>query len=84
MMILSLSEIAARVGGELIGPDVLAEGVSTDTRTLQQGQLFVALTGPSHDGHGFVSDDLPAAGVMVSRSLPTRLAQVVVDDTRLA
>jgi len=84
MMILSLSEIAARVGGDLVGPDVLAEGVSTDTRNLQHGQLFVALTGPNYDGHGFISDDLPAAGVMVSRALPTRLSQVVVDDTRLA
>jgi UDP-N-acetylmuramoyl-tripeptide--D-alanyl-D-alanine ligase len=84
MMILSLSEIARMVGGRLEGPDGVAEGVSTDTRTLQHGQLFVALVGPSHDGHAFVEDALPAAGVMVSRTLSTRLGQVVVDDTRLA
>ncbi|MFW5452593.1 UDP-N-acetylmuramoyl-tripeptide--D-alanyl-D-alanine ligase [Thioalkalivibrio sulfidiphilus] len=84
MMIWSLAEIAAKVGGELHGADTVAEGVSTDTRSLQHGQLFVALTGPTYDGHAFVSDDLPAAGVMVSRLLPTRLPQVLVDDTRLA
>ncbi len=78
MMIWSLAEIASKVGGELHGGDTVAEGVSTDTRSLQHGQLFVALTGPTYDGHAFVSDDLPAAGVMVSRLLPTRLPQVLV------
>lgn len=84
MMTWPLSEIARRVGGQLKGPDAVAEGVSTDTRALEHGRLFVALTGPSHDGHAFVDDTMPAAGVMVARVLPTRLGQVVVDDTRLA
>lgn len=84
MMVLSLSEIARITGGCLEGPDGVAEGVSTDTRSLQHGQLFVALVGPTHDGHAFVDDALPAAGVMVSRALPTRLGQVVVSDTRIA
>ncbi|OOG26461.1 UDP-N-acetylmuramoyl-tripeptide--D-alanyl-D-alanine ligase [Thioalkalivibrio denitrificans] len=84
MMILSLSEIARMVDGRLEGPDGVAEGVSIDTRSLQHGQLFVALAGAHHDGHAFVEDALPAAGVMVSRTLSTSLGQVVVDDTRLA
>jgi UDP-N-acetylmuramoyl-tripeptide--D-alanyl-D-alanine ligase len=84
MMTWPLSEIVRRVGGQLKGPDAMAEGVSTDTRALRQGQLFVALTGPRHDGHAFVNDAMPAAGVMVARRLSTRLGQVVVDDTLLA
>jgi UDP-N-acetylmuramoyl-tripeptide--D-alanyl-D-alanine ligase len=84
MMILALSEIARIVGGYVEGPDAIAEGVSTDTRSLRHGQLFVALSGERQDGHAFVDDALPAAGVMVNRALPTRLGQIVVDDTRLA
>ena len=35
---------------------VSPEGVSTDTRSLTEGQLFVALKGPSFDGHQFVAE----------------------------
>ena len=33
-----------------------AEGVSIDSRTILQGELFVALRGPDHDGHDYVAD----------------------------
>lgn len=35
-----------------------AHGVAIDSRTLQPGDLFVAITGPNHDGHRFVADAL--------------------------
>ena len=35
-------------------------GVSTDTRTLAGGELFVAITGDTFDGHDFVSDAVAA------------------------
>lgn len=35
-----------------------ASGVSIDTRTLEAGDLFVALKGPRHDGHAFVAEAL--------------------------
>ena len=49
-----------------------ATGVSIDTRTLQPGDLFVALRGEHGDGHDHVADALArgAAGAMVHRDLP--------------
>ncbi len=46
-------------------------GVSTDTRTLAGGELFVAIAGENFDGHDFVSDAVAsgAAGVVVSRAV---------------
>ena len=46
-------------------------GVSTDTRTLAAGELFVAIAGENFDGHDFVCDAVAAgaAGVVVSRAV---------------
>ncbi|MCP4408146.1 MAG: UDP-N-acetylmuramoyl-tripeptide--D-alanyl-D-alanine ligase [Gammaproteobacteria bacterium] len=74
------------VQGRLVGADVGVNSVSTDTRTLSAGQLFIALRGPRFDGHDCIkrNPDLPAAALMVSRQLNTPLPQVLVDDTQLA
>ena len=40
---------AAEVADRVVG------GVSTDTRTLKEGELFVALTGPNFDGNRFAA-----------------------------
>ena len=54
-MKLRVSDLARFCGGALLGPlDVQVTGVSTDTRTLRPGELFVAIRGPNHDGHDFV------------------------------
>jgi UDP-N-acetylmuramoyl-tripeptide--D-alanyl-D-alanine ligase len=47
------SELAVRLGGALIGPDVTVDGASIDSRTLVPGQLFVPIVA-ARDGHGFV------------------------------
>jgi UDP-N-acetylmuramoyl-tripeptide--D-alanyl-D-alanine ligase len=49
-----------------------AAGVSIDTRTLQPGDLFIALQGENGDGHRFVPDALVkgAAGAMVHQPIP--------------
>lgn len=64
-------EIAAAIGAQwLQGPsDRRVQGASTDTRTLQPGDLFFALRGERFDGHAFVPDALRqgAAGVVVQR-----------------
>lgn len=80
---LTLEEVALVTGGELIGPDAGFAGVSIDTRTLAQDNLFVALTGPRFDGHDFVeaARAAGAAGAMVGRALDVPLAQVLVPDT---
>lgn len=60
-------EIAAATGGEARG-DFAVSGLSIDTRSLQAGELFVALT-DVRDGHDFVADayQAGASGALVSR-----------------
>ena len=50
----ALSEVARLVDGELIGRDVGIDGVSTDSRTLAAGELFVPLVA-ERDGHDFIA-----------------------------
>ena len=73
-------EIVAATGGALTGARFAAAGVSIDTRTLEPGDLFVALAG-ERDGHEFVGAALQrgAAGVLASR--PVDGAAVIVPDT---
>ena len=49
--------------------DLTFEGISTDSRTVGEGDLFVALSGESFDGHDFVADAIArgARGAVVSR-----------------
>ena len=57
---------------------------STDSRTLQPGDLFVALRGPRFDGHAFVADVLArgAAGAIVERGRVQEDARTIeVPDT---
>jgi len=50
-------ELAAATGGRWIGaPPPALEGVSTDTRTLGPGSLFVALRGERFDGHDYLGE----------------------------
>ena len=73
-------EIAAATGGASAGPAFTATGVSIDTRTLEPGDLFVALAGV-RDGHAFVAQalDKGAAGVLASE--PVAGSAVMVGDT---
>lgn len=64
-------------------------GVSIDSRTIQPGELFIAIRGPRHDGHGFVAGALDrgaAAGVVARDRFKEYTAEIqaklyVVDDT---
>lgn len=58
----------ARPGG--LDPAATATGVSIDSRTIQPGELFIAIRGPRHDGHAFVAGVLEAgaAAAVVERS----------------
>lgn len=51
-----LSEVAAAVGGTVVGDDVVVSGVSTDSRTIGGGELFIAIRGDHADGHDFLAD----------------------------
>lgn len=86
MMERTLAAAAKAVHGRLVGVDARFGQVSTDTRTLERGALFVALRGERHDGHRFVADAAArgAVGAMVSALSDAPLAQILVDDTRAA
>lgn len=82
-----LSHVAAAVGGALVGADVPLQGVSTDTRAIAPGQLFVALKGERFDAHDFLATAATAAAALLvsdASKLPAGVSAVVVDDTRLA
>ena len=81
-----LKESASVIGGRLQGEDRAFAAVSTDSRTLQAGALFVALRGPNFDGAGFVAAaaEAGAAGAIVPRFMPIKLPQIEVADTLLA
>jgi UDP-N-acetylmuramoyl-tripeptide--D-alanyl-D-alanine ligase len=68
------AEIAAAVTGQG-ARDFAATGVSIDSRTLDRGDLFVALQGPTFDGHDFVAAALQrgASGTLIHRR-PANLA----------
>ena len=85
-MINSLAQVADCMNGVLCGEDRNFSGVSTDTRTIQDGELFFALQGPNFDGHEHTgSANLNgAAGVVVSDNIADQITQIKVDDTRLA
>lgn len=83
----SAKEAALATKGNAEG-DWTASGVSIDTRTLNEGDLFAALRGPNHDGHDHVSDALKrgAAAAVVERKYDGADGGVLlrVDDTEQA
>lgn len=83
MLSLRLKEIAVWTRGVLQGADADVCGVSTDSRTIKPGEVFVALIGETHDGHDHLNDAAArgAAGAVVSRRADSGIPQIVVADT---
>lgn len=67
-----LQEILEATGGRLYQGEKQSvfRGISTDSRTIQEGELFVALKGPRFDGHHYALEALrrKAGGVVVETS----------------
>jgi UDP-N-acetylmuramoyl-tripeptide--D-alanyl-D-alanine ligase len=80
----TLIEFARACGGRLSGADAPYTDVVSDSRTLERGQLFVALKGPRFNGHEFVAAarEQGAAGALVDTEQPVPLPQIVVPDTQ--
>lgn len=78
-----LQAIGGRARGTL---PVKVTGLSTDTRKLTPGALFVALKGESFDGHDFVAEALKSGAVaaLVSREIVNAGPQIIVENTLLA
>jgi UDP-N-acetylmuramoyl-tripeptide--D-alanyl-D-alanine ligase len=85
-MMTTLSSAAGSMHGRLLGGDRIFDGVSTDTRTLRSGELFVALQGPNFDGCDYVSQasEKGAAAAVVRAKVDGDIAQITVADTTLA
>jgi UDP-N-acetylmuramoyl-tripeptide--D-alanyl-D-alanine ligase len=82
----TLSAFARACGGDLIGNDRQYTGVSTDTRTLGAGEIFVALRGPRFNANDFVNaaETKGAAAAVVDVRVDRPLPQIVVKDTQNA
>ena len=81
-----LDEAVGALGARASGGDVLFTGVSTDSRSLREGDLFVALRGERFDGHGFLkaAAAAKAAAAMVDSKYRGEypLPALVVEDTK--
>ena len=85
MIRMQLAEAARICRGELRGEDVEFCGVSSDSRAISAGALFVALSGPSFDGHDFIDQarGRGAVAAMVSSGRFDALPRLRVPDTRV-
>ena len=89
MFPLTAQEIIAATGARVVGgpPPSGPLMISTDSRTLQPGEVFLALAGPSFDGHDFVAaafERSAAAAIVARPEAETRHCLLVVEDTLAA
>ncbi len=84
-MSFTLGGLAGYCGGRLSGDASLSiTEISTDTRSIAPGSLFVAIVGENFDGHEFANDAIAngAAAVLISREVPGLSAPSIrVDDS---
>jgi UDP-N-acetylmuramoyl-tripeptide--D-alanyl-D-alanine ligase len=88
---MTLEQAAQALGATVIGGDVRFESVSSDSRSIERGALFVALHGERFDGHDFVgaARERGAMAAMVERvagvaAQAAGLPLLVVGDAKLA
>ncbi len=86
MITTTLSWVASQIDGELQGEDREISAVSTDTRTIQPGALYLALSGANFNGHRFVkqAEEAGASAIIASEKVRTSLPVIYVDDTKQA
>jgi len=90
--VLMAEDVLAATGGRLLrgGPAAVFHGITTDSRTMVPGNLFIPLVGETFDGHDFIGEALSAgvSGVLVQKgreeklgTSPHEAAVIVVADT---
>ena len=87
MIALTLTELTQAVDGQLFGENLTINAISTDSRALNAGDVFLALQGPNFDGHKFVkqASEQGCSAVIVQQFYDEiAMAQVVVADTHQA
>ncbi len=84
----TLATVAAATGGVVDGDSTMpVHSISTDSRTVEPGSVFVAIRGEHHDGHDFASDAVGAGAVaaLVERGSHAELVpRIDVEDTTTA
>lgn len=85
-MNLTLAQAAAALCVDLIGEDRFFSRISINTRTLEAGDLFVAIKGENFDAHEYIeqAEEKGACGLVVEHICSSTLPQIVVENTRLA
>lgn len=88
---MTLQEAARALSAEWYGKNVLFAGVSTDSRNIKHGDLFVALSGARFDGHQFIASarDQGAVAALVEKKIDigqslSEFGWLLVADTRLS
>jgi UDP-N-acetylmuramoyl-tripeptide--D-alanyl-D-alanine ligase len=83
----TLAQLQPHVAGSSFTRDASFAGVSTDSRTVAAGTLFVALKGEHFDAHDFLQEvAAKGAGAVVAEKMPAGLQvpALIVPDTRVA
>lgn len=86
MIPMDLNWIAKVLETPYQGDNQAVLNISTDTRTVTDGDVFVALVGDNFDGHDFVAQAIEkgAVAVVVDRACQSKVPQFIVADTKLA
>ena len=90
--LMTVGELARVLSARGVPAEVSGDGrvgfssVSTDSRTLSAGALFVALSGERFDGHDYVARarENGAVGALVERRVEVDVAQLIVTDSKRA
>ncbi len=80
---MNLHQVCAIVGGSMVGKEVRIHGVCTDSRTIEKGQLFVALKGENFNGEAYCQQAVErgAAAVLVSQAVEVAVPQIICQDS---
>lgn len=86
MKALNAEQLAQMVNGRLrASGNIVIHQVSTDTRTLQRGSLFVAIAGERFDGHDFVTQAVENGAALVlveeGKNVPEQIPAIFVSNT---
>jgi len=87
-----LEDVVKAVGGTVLKKEKeVFTGISTDSRTIQSGELFIPILGKSFDGHAFIAGALTRSrgGTLCRNDHPVPLADaqgtvILVEDTNQA
>ncbi len=86
MISMSLSKAAKAIESKYDGEDIIFSGCSIDSRTIEKGNLFIAINGENFDGHDYVSmaEEKGATALLLEREINHEKPLLKVGDTRKA